>query len=40
MLLAYFANIGIEPNTEFQTNVGRPITLIRDGSPIPGLFRG
>ncbi|MGY8730824.1 MAG: DUF1501 domain-containing protein [Pirellulales bacterium] len=36
---SFFKNIGIAPDTEFQTNVGRPITLIRDGSPIPGLFQ-
>ena len=33
-----FANIGIPPHTEFQSNVGRPITLVRDGSPIKQLF--
>ena len=33
-----FANVGIPPNTEFQTNVGRPVTLVRDGSPISKLF--
>ena len=37
---SFFKNIGIAPDTEFQTNVGRPITLIRDGSPIPDLFQG
>lgn len=36
---SFFANIGIPPDTEFQTNVGRPITLVRDGSPISQLFR-
>jgi Protein of unknown function (DUF1501) len=35
---SFFANIGIDPKTEFQSNVGRPITLIRDGSPIQNLF--
>jgi hypothetical protein len=35
---SFFANIGIRPDTEFQTNVGRPIALVRDGSPIDGLF--
>ena len=35
---SFFANIGIDPKTEFQSNVGRPITLIRDGSPIGNLF--
>lgn len=35
---SFFTNIGIDPKTEFQTNVGRPVALVRDGSPIAGLF--
>ena len=35
---SFFQNIGIDPKTEYNANVGRPITLIRDGSTIPGLF--
>jgi hypothetical protein len=35
---SFYANIGIPPDTEFQTNVGRPITLVRDGRLIPGLL--
>ena len=35
---SFFHNLGIDPKTEFHTNVGRPITLVRDGSPIRGLF--
>ena len=35
---SFFQNIGIDPKTEYQANVGRPITLIRDGSTIPGLL--
>lgn len=35
---SFFQNVGIDPQTEFQTNVGRPITLVRDGSPIQKLF--
>ena len=35
---SFFQNIGIDPKTEYAANVGRPITLIRDGSPIPGLI--
>lgn len=34
----FFQNIGIDPKTEYSANVGRPITLIRNGSPIPGLL--
>jgi uncharacterized protein (DUF1501 family) len=33
-----FQNIGIDTITEYASNVGRPITLIRDGSPISSLF--
>ena len=35
---SFFRNIGISPEREFQTNVGRPVTLIRNGSPIEQLF--
>ncbi|MDG1873488.1 MAG: DUF1501 domain-containing protein [Mariniblastus sp.] len=35
---SFFTNIGISPKSEFQSNVGRPITLVRDGSPIRNLF--
>ncbi|KAA5537971.1 DUF1501 domain-containing protein [Roseiconus nitratireducens] len=35
---SFFQNIGIDPKTEYQANVGRPITLIRDGATIPGLL--
>ena len=34
----FFQNIGIDPAKEYNANVGRPITLIRNGSPIPGLL--
>ena len=33
----FFQNMGIDPKTEFKTNVGRPITLVRDGTPIQGV---
>jgi hypothetical protein len=35
---SFLRNIGIDPKTEYATNVGRPITLIRDGQPIRALF--
>ena len=35
---SFFHNLGIDPRTEFQTNVGRPIMLVRDGKPIAPLF--
>lgn len=35
---SFFTNIGISPENEFQSNVGRPITLVRDGTPIDGLL--
>ncbi len=34
----FFQNIGIDPATEYNANVGRPITLVRDGSPIHDLL--
>lgn len=34
----FLANIGIDPKREYQANVGRPITVIRDGNPIPSLL--
>ncbi|MEL7267924.1 MAG: DUF1501 domain-containing protein, partial [Planctomycetota bacterium] len=34
----FYANIGIDPKAQFQTNVGRPITLVRDGDPIATLL--
>lgn len=34
----FLQNIGIDPKTEYAANVGRPITLIRDGEPIDGLL--
>lgn len=36
---SFFRNIGIDPKLEFQANVGRPITLIRDGRPIDQVFQ-
>ncbi len=35
---SFFQNTGIDPKTEFQTNVGRPVTLVRNGSVIEPLF--
>ncbi|MBC8242927.1 MAG: DUF1501 domain-containing protein [Verrucomicrobia bacterium] len=35
---SFFQNIGIDPQQEFHTNVGRPVTLVRDGKPITQLF--
>jgi len=35
---SFFQNIGIDPQTEFRANVGRPVTLVRDGNPISQLF--
>ena len=35
---SFFRNIGIDPKTEYDANVGRPITLIRNGQPIQELF--
>ena len=35
---SFYSNIGIDPRTEYQTSIGRPVTLVRDGEPIPQLF--
>ena len=35
---SFFTNIGISPSLEFESNVGRPITLVRDGTAIDRLF--
>ncbi|MEQ9410348.1 MAG: DUF1501 domain-containing protein [Fuerstiella sp.] len=34
----FLQNIGVDPKTEYEANIGRPITVIRDGSPIPGVI--
>jgi hypothetical protein len=33
-----YRNLGIDPSLEYHTDTGRPITLVRDGVPIPQLF--
>ena len=35
---SFLENIGIDSKKEYEANVGRPITLIRDGMPIPKLL--
>ena len=35
---SFYHNLGIDPKQEFQTESGRPITLVRDGNVIPQLF--
>ncbi len=35
---SFFQNVGIDPKKEYRANVGRPITLVRDGQCIPGLL--
>lgn len=34
----FFKSIGIDPKTEYAANIGRPITLVRNGTPIPGVL--
>jgi hypothetical protein len=34
----FLRNIGVDPKKEYEANVGRPITVIRDGTVIPGLL--
>ncbi|MEQ1824904.1 MAG: DUF1501 domain-containing protein [Pirellula sp.] len=35
---SFYHNLGIDYKQEFQTETGRPITLVRDGEMIPQLF--
>ena len=35
---SFYHNLGIDPQTEFNTETGRPITLVRDGKIISDLF--
>lgn len=35
---SFYSNLGIDPKMEFDTETGRPITLVRDGNVIPQLF--
>ena len=33
-----YKNLGIDPQKEYHTNTGRPIMIVRNGTPIPELF--
>ena len=35
---SFYYNLGIDPTLEYDTNTGRPITLVRDGKVIEQLF--
>jgi hypothetical protein len=35
---SFYYNLGIDPKLEYDSNTGRPITLVRDGSVIEQLF--
>ena len=35
---SFYQNLGIDPKLEFDSSVGRPITLVHDGNPIRRLF--
>ena len=35
---SFYHNLGIDPTMEYDTNTGRPITLVRDGGIITKLF--
>lgn len=35
---SFYHNLGIDPSKEYQTETGRPITLVRDGTIIKQLF--
>jgi hypothetical protein len=36
---SFFQNIGIDPKKEYDANIGRPITLVRNGQSIRDLLR-
>jgi hypothetical protein len=38
MAATFFRNMGIDPHKEYQTNIGRPVMIVRDGEAIPELF--
>ena len=35
---SFYHSLGIDPTLEYDTNTGRPITLVRDGKVIEQLF--
>jgi len=35
---SFYVNLGIDHTKEYDTNTGRPITIVRDGKPIEKLF--
>ena len=35
---SFFHNLGIDHHKEYQTNIGRPVMIVRDGEIIPSLF--
>ena len=35
---SFYHNLGINPDMEFDSNTGRPITLVRNGTVIDQLF--
>ncbi len=35
---SFYKNLGIDHTKEYQSNTGRPITIVREGTPVAGLF--
>jgi uncharacterized protein (DUF1501 family) len=35
---SFYRNLGIDFTKEYHSSTGRPITIVRDGKVIPGLF--
>ena len=35
---SFYHSLGIDPHKEYQTSIGRPISIVRDGSVLNGLF--
>ena len=34
---SFYKNLGIDPKREYQTSIGRPVMVVRDGSPLHEL---
>jgi len=35
---SFYKSLGIDHKKEYHTNIGRPVTIVRNGEPIPELF--
>lgn len=35
---SFYKNLGIDHQKEYHTSIGRPVMVVRDGTPIPELI--